>query len=148
MPTKTSTDTSPADKHSSLSTCRLDKWLWAARFFKTRSLAKKAIEGGKVHYNGQRVKTSKLVERGAELRIPSGWDEKTVIVTAISDQRRGAPEAHRLYRETESSIQQREQRAAERKAGSSVVTEQRPTKKQRRQIHRFKRIGSDSSTDA
>lgn len=124
--------------------CRLDKWLWAARFFKTRNLAKNAIDRGKVHYNGQRVKTSKLVECGAELRVPCGWDEKTVIVKALSDKRRGAPEANLLYEETSASISNREQRAAERKAGAaSFTTEQRPTKKQRRQIHRFKRIANE-----
>ena len=66
---------------------RLDKWLWAARFFKTRSLAKQAIEGGHVHYNDARVKVSKEVEVGAELRIQQGWDSKTVAVTALSSQR-------------------------------------------------------------
>ncbi len=132
---------SPQEKQ----TCRLDKWLWAARFFKTRSLAKKAIEGGKIHYNGQRVKTSKLVEQGAELRIPCGWDEKTVVVIAISEQRRGAPEASLLYEETPESVNARLEQAAKRKAGAlSVAGEQRPTKKQRRQIHRFKRISQDT----
>lgn len=120
--------------------CRIDKWLWAARFFKTRSLAKQAIEGGKVHYEGQRVKTSKIIEVGAVLTIRCGWDDKTVEVLKISDQRRGAPEAQQMYVETADSISLREQRAAERKAsGQSLNTfSQRPTKKQRRQIHRFK----------
>ena len=121
---------------------RLDKWLWAARFFKTRSLAKQAIEGGKVHYDGQRVKTSKLVAIGAELRIRCGWDEKTVDVMALSTQRRGASEAALLYTETADSIEQRKARAAERKAnngGQTIDTAGRPNKKQRRHIHRFKR---------
>jgi len=133
------------DRSSSLKkSCRLDKWLWAARFFKTRNLAKNAIDGGKIHYNGQRVKTSKLVECGAELRVPCGWDEKIIIVKAISDQRRGAPEANLLYEETADSIAQREQRVLERKvSNASFMSEQRPTKKQRRQIHRFKRISSE-----
>ena len=78
---------------------RIDKWLWAARFFKTRSLAKQAIEGGKVHYNGQRIKTSKLVELNAELTIRAGWDEKTVVVKVISDQRRNATLAAELFNE-------------------------------------------------
>ncbi|WP_372760003.1 ribosome-associated heat shock protein Hsp15 [Litorivivens sp.] len=120
---------------------RLDKWLWAARFFKTRSLAKQAIEGGKVHYNGARCKVSKEVEVGAKLTLRQGWDNKTVIIEAISEQRRGAPEAQQLYRETEDSIKQRELRAAERKAhgpGADLLSRERPTKKQRRQIHRFK----------
>src|SRR5690606_28965388 len=69
---------------------RLDKWLWAARFFKTRALAKDAIEGGKVHYEGQRCKVSKTPELGAKLTIRQGFDEKTVIIKALSGQRRGA----------------------------------------------------------
>ena len=119
---------------------RLDKWLWAARFFKTRSLAKQAIEGGKVHYNGARSKVSKEVETGALLLIRQGWDEKEVEVLAISDQRRGAPEAQLLYRETAASIEKREQNAGQRKAlqGLGLVSKERPNKKQRRQIHRFR----------
>src|SRR5690554_6954201 len=72
---------------------RLDKWLWAARFFKTRALAKEAIEGGKVRYNGARTKPGKVVEVGAELSIRQGWAERTVTVLGLSEQRRGAPEA-------------------------------------------------------
>lgn len=126
---------------------RLDKWLWAARFFKTRNLAKQAIEGGRVHYNGQRVKTSKLVETGAELRVRCGWDTKTVQVIALSDQRRGAPEACMLYRETEQSVELRAQRAEERKAGLDPAfidnARSKPNKKQRRQIHRFRQSIDD-----
>ncbi len=125
---------------------RIDKWLWAARFYRTRNLCKQAIEGGKVHYNGQRVKTSKYVELGAELKIRCGWDDRLVIVTGISDQRRGAPEASRLYRETDASIASRSEQAAMRKAagGFGQAQTSRPTKKQRRQIHRFKNIlGND-----
>ena len=119
---------------------RLDKWLWAARFFRTRALAKKAIEGGKVHVDGQRVKSSKLLSVKSQLRIRCGWDEKTVIVTALSDQRGNATQAATLYAETESSIAAREQRAEERRAARDSVLklESRPTKKQRRQIHRFR----------
>ena len=73
---------------------RIDKWLWAARFFKTRSLAKQAIEGGKVHYNGQRVKTSKAVELGAEIKVRCGWDDKIVLVLTLSDQRRNLSLIH------------------------------------------------------
>ena len=120
---------------------RLDKWLWAARFFKTRSLAKQAIEGGKVHFNGQRCKVSKEVEVGATLTIRQGWDEKEVEVTALSAQRRGAAEASLLYRETAASIARREQQASQRRAlrGLDLSSSHRPDKKQRRQIHRFKR---------
>ncbi len=128
----------------SLEKVRIDKWLWAARFFKTRSLAKQAIEGGKVHCDGQRIKPSKEINCGVQLTIRQGWDEKTVEVIALSEQRRGAPEAATLYRETDNSIAQREAHAAQRKAAGGTLTgDQRPNKKQRRQIHRFKRIQNE-----
>mgnify|MGYP000218129615 CR=1 FL=1 len=124
---------------------RLDKWLWAARFFKTRSLAKQAIEGGKVHYDGARVKVSKEVSIDAELKIRQGWDEKIVVVLALSDQRRGASEAQQLYSETEASIAQREQQALMRKAsGNNHGAESRPNKRDRRLIHRFKESQDNS----
>ena len=116
---------------------RLDKWLWAARFFKTRSLAKAAIEGGKVQLGGQRVKVSKEIAAGDLLVIRQGFDEREVAVLALSDQRRGAPEAQQLYRETDASIERREAAAALRRASTVVPPPQRPTKRQRRQIHRF-----------
>ena len=119
---------------------RLDKWLWAARFFKTRSLAKTAIEGGKVRYDGASCKVSKEVQIGALLTIRQGWDDKIVEVVALSDQRRGAPEAQLLYRETEESIAARQQTALQRKLTSAgmAAPPSRPSKKDRRQIHRFK----------
>ena len=119
---------------------RLDKWLWAARFFKTRSLAKAAIEGGKVHLGGQRVKVSREVSVGDTLQIRQGWDEKVVVVMALSEQRRGAPEAQRLYEETGESVAKREAEAAARKAAGGMIDrpDRRPDKRQRRQIHRFK----------
>lgn len=119
---------------------RLDKWLWAARFFKTRSLAKAAIEGGKVQLDGSRVKVSKEISVGDKLRIRQGWDEKDIEVLALSDQRRGAPEAQSLYRESTESITRREETAAARKAAGGMIERpaKRPTKKQRRQIHRFR----------
>lgn len=119
---------------------RLDKWLWAARFFKTRALAKSAVESGKVKLNGARSKPSKLLISGETLSIRQSWEEKIVTVLALSEQRRSAPEAAQLYRETEASIAAREERAAARKAlaDTSPVPSQRPSKKQRRQIHRFK----------
>ena len=123
-----------------LSRLRLDKWLWAARFFKTRSLAKQAIEGGRVRLDGQRVKVSKEISVGDQLMVRQGWDEKDITVLALSDQRRGAPEAQSLYRESNESIARREAEAqARRNAGGMLHRpEQRPSKKQRRQIHRFK----------
>jgi len=121
---------------------RFDKWLWAARFFKTRALAKQAIEGGKVHYNGARTKPSRAVELEATLIIRQGWDEKTVVVKALSDQRRGADVASLLYEETPDSVASRTLNAEQRKLQRAALAapEQRPNKKQRRQIVRFKNI--------
>ncbi|GAA0561672.1 ribosome-associated heat shock protein Hsp15 [Halomonas salifodinae] len=124
---------------------RLDKWLWAARFFKTRALAKKAIEGGKVHYNGDRAKTSKSVEVGALIRVPQGWDVWEVEVLALSDQRRGAPEARALYRETAESEARRERETEARRLTNQAMQHplKRPDKKQRRDIQRFQRRQGD-----
>lgn len=114
---------------------RLDKWLWAARFFKTRALAKAAIEGGKVHCRGERCKPSKEPKVGDELLIRIGFDERTVVVRALSAVRRGAPEAQTLYEETPQSLAARALSAAQRKAGAlGLQTDGRPSKKQRRQI--------------
>ena len=119
---------------------RVDKRLWAARFFKTRSLAKAAIEGGKVQIGGQRIKVSREIGVGEQLRIRQGWDERDVIVQALSDQRRGAPEAQRLYEETRESVERREQSAQARKLAGGMVERpaRRPDKRARRQIHRFR----------
>lgn len=122
---------------------RIDKWLWAARFFKTRGLAKAAIENGRVLVEDnklQKTKPSRMLERGLTLKIRQGFDDKTIVVTELSDQRRGASEAQLLYRETQQSIEAREKIVAERKAlNSSIPRTIRPNKKQRRQIHRFLR---------
>ena len=122
-----------------ISKVRADKWLWAARFFKTRSLAKSAIEGGKVHVDGQRIKASKEIVVGATLSIRQGWDEREVVVAGLSEQRRGAPEAALLYRETDASCARRELTATQRKLASalSAAPDTKPNKKQRRQIVRF-----------
>lgn len=119
---------------------RLDKWLWAARFYKTRSIAKTMIEGGKVHYNGQRAKVSKAVEVGAIIKLRQGNEEKEVEVLALSDQRRGAPEAQQLYQETEKSVKQREAMAFARKANALSMPhpDRRPNKKERRDLIKFK----------
>lgn len=118
---------------------RIDKWLWMARFFKTRSLAQKAIEGGKIHLNGQRTKPAKEVRNGDELTVQIGPVERTVIVKALPQRRGPAPEAALLYEETEDSRQRREQATAQRRqeAGLRPPGTGRPTKKQRRAIHRF-----------
>lgn len=125
---------------------RLDKWLWAARFFKTRSLAKEAIDGGKVHYNGQRCKPGRLVDLGANLQIRQGWLEKTVIVQGLSDRRQSAPIAQTLYQETEESIAKREQEAEARRAiaATKPVPFKRATKRDKRLIHRFKERNKES----
>jgi len=118
---------------------RLDKWLWAARFFKTRALAKEAIEGGKVHCQGERCKPGKEPKVGDELSIRQGFDERRVKVEALSAVRRGAAEAQALYTETPESVLKRENAAALRKAGAlGMTTDGRPSKKQRRQIEHFR----------
>jgi ribosome-associated heat shock protein Hsp15 len=121
---------------------RIDKWLWAARFFKTRSMAAQAVSGGKVHLNNARIKPARAVQPGDELRIRRGEIEFIVIVQAISDKRRPAKEARLLYEETESSVQQREAvrekkrlEAANRMDGPM----KRPDKRARRQIRSFTR---------
>ncbi|MEG1041033.1 RNA-binding S4 domain-containing protein [Pseudomonas sp. NUPR-001] len=117
---------------------RLDKWLWAARFYKTRALAKAAIESGKVHCRGERCKPGKEPRLGDEFVLRTGFDERTVVVKALSVVRKGAPEAQTLYEETAESIARREQAAAMRKAGAlGISTDGRPTKKQRRQLHQL-----------
>lgn len=122
----------------SMEAMRIDKWLWAARFFKTRSIAKAAIEGGKVHHNNERVKVSKDVRVGMELTIQQGFDKKTVIVKALSSIRGGAPMAQLLYEETTESIERRELHASQRKLHNLARPDNRPSKKDRRDINRFK----------
>ena len=125
---------------------RLDKWLWAARFYKTRTLAKDMIEGGKVHYEGQRVKPSREVIVGATIRLRQGVDERIVVVTGLSGKRGNATQAATLYQETEDSITAREQAVANRKAlgpGFGPSAAQRPTKKQRRDIIQFRQQQND-----
>ncbi|MCO6539076.1 MAG: ribosome-associated heat shock protein Hsp15 [Gilliamella sp.] len=119
---------------------RLDKWLWAARFYKSRSLAREMVDGGKVHYNGQRTKPSKLVEVGAILTLRQGSVQKTVRVLAISEQRRTAIEAQQLYQETPDSIAKREKIAQARKLNALIMPhpDRRPDKKERRNLIKFK----------
>lgn len=119
---------------------RIDKWLWAARFFKTRTLAKTAIEGGKVQLAGQRVKVSREITAGDVLRIRQGWDERDVVVKAVSEQRRGAPIAQTLYEETADSIARRERAAEARKAaGAMARPTQRPGKHERKALERLRK---------
>ena len=118
---------------------RLDKWLWAARFYKTRAIAKQAIDGGKVHCEGSRTKPSKEIEVGMRIDLRQGSDEKTIIVSVLSDQRRGAPQAQLLYEETSESLARRQQIAEQRKSQprhwQSVA---KPNKRECRLIHKFK----------
>ncbi|KPD23442.1 MULTISPECIES: ribosome-associated heat shock protein Hsp15 [Idiomarina] len=120
---------------------RLDKWLWAARFYKTRALAREMVQSGKVHYDGQRSKPSKVVQVGAIIKLRQGFDSKEVEVLELSEQRRGAPEAQLLYRETEESLAKREENAEARKLNAlyNPHPDGRPDKKQRRQLIRFKK---------
>ncbi len=120
---------------------RIDKWLWAARFFKTRSLASRAVSGGKVHINGSRIKSSREVKVGDSLNIIKGDLEFTVIVLGVSKYRRPAIEARELYEETSESVETRTEKSALRKmfyAGQKNPGK-RPGKKDRRKIREFTR---------
>jgi len=119
---------------------RLDKWLWTARFYKTRAIAKQMIDGGKVFYNGQRTKSGKAVSVGDVIKIRQGYEEKEVTVVMLADKRRDATFAQTLYEETKDSIQSRERNALARKQGIllSPASDTKPDKKQRRQIRQMK----------
>lgn len=125
-------------EQSSMTKVRLDKWLWAARFYKTRALAKAAIDGGKVSVDGQKAKPSKEITTGNQVTARQGWDDKTVVVLALSDQRRSADIANQLYEETEESIQLRNERTEQRKANVLHSLHEKPNKKERRQRQAMK----------
>ena len=122
------------------SSTRLDKWLWAARFYKTRAIAKQMIDGGKVFYNGQRSKSGKAVNIGDRIKIRQGFEEKEVIVVLLADRRHDATFAQTLYQETASSSETREKNALARKQGIllSPASDSKPDKKQRRKLREFK----------
>ena len=122
-----------------LDTTRIDKWLWAARFFKTRSLATQAVEGGKVKHNNERVKPSRLVKVGDSLVVPIGWDDAQITIVAIADKRGSAQVAQTLYVESEQSVAKRAQAQEQRKAfhEPSVKIKGRPTKRDRRQMDKW-----------
>jgi len=123
--------------HDDSDRVRLDKWLWAARFFKTRSLATEAVAGGKVEVNGERAKPAKAIKPGDEVRLRLGAFEHTLNVRALSDRRGPASVAQTLYEETEASRQSRERVAEQlRLAPGPFVYEDkgRPTKKDRRAL--------------
>lgn len=128
------------EKSNSPRECRIDKWLWAARFFKTRSLASEAVSGGKVHLNGQRVKPGRDVKPGDILQIQRAGFQYEIEVCALSEKRGPAHMAQSLYAESEASIKTREQqREIQRLAAlARPQTSGKPNKKQRRHIIRFK----------
>src|SRR5690349_11457737 len=119
---------------------RIDKWLWAARFYKTRSLAAQAVAGGKVELNGERAKPAKALQVGDTLRVRQGPYEHVIVVRVLSEQRGPASVAHTLYEETAESIAAREKLGQQlRLAPARFVYEEggRPTKKDRRDLTRF-----------
>ena len=118
---------------------RLDKWLWAARFFKTRSLATQAVDAGKVRLNGERPKPAREIKAGDRLQISVGEFEWTLSVVGLSLQRGPAPVAQALYQEDAESMAKRQQQIADRKLQANPAAEikGRPTKRDRRQIRRF-----------
>ena len=132
-------------KEKPVEAVRLDKWLWAARIYKTRALAREMIEGGKVHYTGQRSKPGKIVEPGATLTLRQGNDERILLVKGITEQRRPASEAVALYEETAESIEKREKMALARKMNALTMPhpDRRPDKKERRDLMRFKHGDSE-----
>jgi len=127
-------------ENKSPSTVRLDKWLWAARFYKTRAIAREMVQSGKVSYNNNRSKPSKIVEPGAMITLRQSNEEKEIQILIVSDQRRGAPVAQTLYAETPQSVEKREKNSQLRKmhALDNPHPEKRPDKKQRRKIIQFK----------
>lgn len=125
-----------------LEAVRLDKWLWAARFFKTRKLASDAIAGGKIHVNKQRAKPGKEVKPGAQLSITKDNLHWEIIILAVSGQRRPASEAALLYEENPESRAKRQQQIIEAREMRELFPfngpDHKPNKKERRLIHRFK----------
>ena len=123
-----------------LTELRLDKWLWAARFFKTRAIAVEAIKGGKVHLNNTRVKPSRLVHIGDQIDVTRGVDRYHCVIEGLNDKRRPAKEAQLLYVESEESRQKREEELVMRKIQNAGVVrpDRKPNKKQRRRIIQFK----------
>lgn len=129
-------------EHQGTTKVRLDKWLWAARFFKTRALATEAISGGRVHVNGERAKPSRTVNLDDELRISKGEFQFVIRVCGLADKRGPASVAQTLYREDEASVVARQDKVEQRRLlhASAPQSDGRPNKKQRRQIHRFRNI--------
>lgn len=121
-----------------MNSVRLDKWLWAARFFKTRSRAKTAIDGGHVRLNGKRAKAAKEVKCGDTLDVRRGPEDFTVHVEAVAERRGSAVAASALYRETDASMAKREREAALRRAAGRQTSYGRPSKRDRRRMEQLK----------
>jgi len=121
------------DNEVAAAVIRLDKWLWAARLFKTRALAKQAVETGKVQSAGNKLKPGRDVGIGLELEVRQGWDTRTIVVKGLSEHRRGAPEAALLYEETPQSVEKRTQLAEQRRLHAQLEQPlAKPDKKDRR----------------
>lgn len=128
-------------EHATTPGVRADVWLWAARFFKTRSLAKQAIDGGKVELNGTTCKPAKTVHLGDTVRVTRGEERLACIVQALSEKRGPAPEARKLYAETEESLAERERQREDRRltGGALLRPDSRPDKRSRRLIQDLKK---------
>jgi len=129
---------------------RLDKWLWAARFFKTRSLAQQAVAAGRVKLNGDRIKPAHTVKIGDGVVVRIAEFDWSIVVRGLSEQRGPAPQAQRLYEESASSRAEREKRADQRRWGAepSLQLKGRPTKRDRRLLEKFASREADASDDA
>lgn len=137
---KISQSPSNSNQKLPLDKIRIDKWLWAARFFKTRSLATTQVDGGKVKCNDDRVKPSHLVQEGDKLLITKGWDDITVYIKGLAERRGSAAVAQTLYEETKESLEKRQERAANRALikDPSREIKARPTKRDRRELENYR----------
>jgi ribosome-associated heat shock protein Hsp15 len=129
-----------ATKNNELTEIRLDKWLWASRFFKTRAIAVESINGGRVHLNGVRVKPARVIRLDDELKITRGTERYHVVVKGLNDKRRPAKEAVLMYEETEESLQEREAAQELNRLQSANIKQptHKPNKRERRVMDKFK----------
>ena len=129
-----------ATKNNELTEIRLDKWLWASRFFKTRAIAVESINGGRVHLNGVRVKPARVIRLDDELKITRGTERYHVVVKGLNDKRRPAKEAVLMYEETEESLQDREVAQELNRLQSANIKQptHKPNKRERRIMEKFK----------
>ncbi len=125
-----------------MTTVRIDKWLWAARFYKTRSLACDAVNGGHIRINDSRCKCSRSVQAGDKVRINKDSMQFTVVVKLLSDKRGSAPQAQKMYEETPQSLEQRELQRTQRKLNvmANPHPQGRPDKRQRRQLKKWRQV--------